>query len=110
MTSSTLVCADANRGPSAAEEATGSSLTYGWPLAGDSGVIVVADNGVVNVAVGPGRRKIEAQRAALEALQDAGAKVIGVAVIVDRGASDAVRMSGSDFRAAYTLADLGLTA
>jgi orotate phosphoribosyltransferase len=47
---------------------------------------------------------------AVEALKDAGAQVIGVAVIVDRGASDAVRMSGSDFRSAYTLADLGLTA
>jgi orotate phosphoribosyltransferase len=47
---------------------------------------------------------------AVEALQEAGAQVVGVAVIVDRGASDAVRMSGLDFRSAYELADLGLTA
>ena len=47
---------------------------------------------------------------AVEALQEAGAQVVGVAVIVDRGASGAVRMSGLDFRSAYELADLGLTA
>jgi orotate phosphoribosyltransferase len=47
---------------------------------------------------------------AVEALREAGAQVVGVAVIVDRGASDAVRMSGLDFRSAYELADLGLTA
>ena len=47
---------------------------------------------------------------AVEALRDAGAQVVGVAVIVDRGASGAVRMSGLDFRSAYELADLGLAA
>jgi len=47
---------------------------------------------------------------AVEALREAGAQVAGVAVIVDRGASGAVRMSGLDFRSAYELADLGLTA
>jgi orotate phosphoribosyltransferase len=47
---------------------------------------------------------------AVEALREAGAQVVGVAVIVDRGASGAVRMSGLDFRSAYELADLGLTA
>ena len=47
---------------------------------------------------------------AVEALREAGAQVVGVAVIVDRGASSAVRMSGLDFRSAYELADLGLTA
>jgi orotate phosphoribosyltransferase len=47
---------------------------------------------------------------AVEALQEADAQVVGVAVIVDRGASGAVRMSGLDFRSAYELADLGLTA
>jgi orotate phosphoribosyltransferase len=45
---------------------------------------------------------------AVEALQEAKAKVVGVAVIVDRGAGDAVRAAGLDYRAAYTLADLGL--
>ncbi|GAB7041470.1 MULTISPECIES: orotate phosphoribosyltransferase [Catenuloplanes] len=47
---------------------------------------------------------------AVEALQQAGAEVVGVAVIVDRGAGDAVRAAGLPYRAAYTLADLGLTA
>ena len=47
---------------------------------------------------------------AVNALKEAGAQVIGVAVIVDRGAGTAVRSAGLDFRAAYTLADLGLKA
>jgi orotate phosphoribosyltransferase len=46
--------------------------------------------------------------AAVEALREAGATVVGVAVIVDRGAGDAVRAAGLDYRAAFTLADLGL--
>src|SRR3954447_5782255 len=41
---------------------------------------------------------------AVDALRDAGAQVIGVAVIVDRGAGTAIRSAGLDFRAAYTLA------
>lgn len=47
---------------------------------------------------------------AVEALQKAGAEVVGVAVIVDRGAGGAVRAAGLPYRAAYTLADLGLPA
>jgi orotate phosphoribosyltransferase len=47
---------------------------------------------------------------AVQALQEAGAEVVGVAVIVDRGAGDAVRAAGLPYRSAYTLADLGLTA
>mgnify|MGYP000468814393 CR=1 FL=1 len=47
---------------------------------------------------------------AVEALQEAGAEVVGVAGIVDRGAGDAVRAAGLAYRAAYTLADLGLPA
>lgn len=46
--------------------------------------------------------------AAVEALREAGADVVGVAVIVDRGAGDAVREAGLDYRAAYSLTDLGL--
>jgi orotate phosphoribosyltransferase len=34
--------------------------------------------------------------------------VVGVAVIVDRGAGDAVRSAGLEYRAAYSLDDLGL--
>lgn len=45
---------------------------------------------------------------AAEALREAGAQVIGVAVIVDRGAGDAVRSAGLDYRSAYSLTDLGL--
>lgn len=48
--------------------------------------------------------------AAVEALREAGAEVIGVAVIVDRGAGEAVRTAGLSYRAAYTLADLDLSA
>jgi orotate phosphoribosyltransferase len=43
---------------------------------------------------------------AVEALREAGAHVVGTAVIVDRGAGDAVRAAGLDFRTAFTLADL----
>jgi orotate phosphoribosyltransferase len=45
---------------------------------------------------------------AVEALRAAGAEVVGVAVIVDRGAGDAVRAAWLNYRAAYSLADLGL--
>ncbi|WP_020522608.1 orotate phosphoribosyltransferase [Catelliglobosispora koreensis] len=47
---------------------------------------------------------------AVDALRNAGAEVIGVAVIVDRGAGEAVRTAGLSYRAAYTLADLDLSA
>ena len=46
---------------------------------------------------------------AVEALRDAGAEVVGVAVIVDRGAGSAVRAAGLDYRSIYSLADLGLS-
>jgi orotate phosphoribosyltransferase len=47
---------------------------------------------------------------AVEALQEAGADVVGVAVIVDRstGARERIEQAGLPYRAAYTLADLGL--
>jgi orotate phosphoribosyltransferase len=47
---------------------------------------------------------------AVEALRGAGADVVGVAVIVDRGAGEAVRAAGLTYRAAFSLADLGLVA
>jgi len=46
--------------------------------------------------------------AAVEALREAGAEVVGVAVIVERGAADTVRAEGLEYLAAYDLADLGL--
>ncbi|WP_203964998.1 orotate phosphoribosyltransferase [Actinocatenispora thailandica] len=45
---------------------------------------------------------------AVEALRAEGAEVVGVAVVVDRGAGDAVRAAGLEYRAAYSLADLDL--
>jgi len=46
--------------------------------------------------------------AAVEALREAGATVVGVAVIVDRGAGPMVEAAGLEYRAVYSLADLGL--
>jgi orotate phosphoribosyltransferase len=45
---------------------------------------------------------------AVEALREAGAEVVGVAVIVERGAAPAVEAEGLPYLAAYSLADLGL--
>lgn len=45
---------------------------------------------------------------AVEALQEAGAEVVGVAVIVERGARDRVTEAGLGYLAAYELSDLGL--
>ena len=45
---------------------------------------------------------------AVAALRESGADVVGVAVIVDRGAGDAVRSVGLDYLSAYSLTDLGL--
>jgi orotate phosphoribosyltransferase len=45
---------------------------------------------------------------AVEALTQAGAEVVGVAVIVDRGAGDVVRSAGLNYRSIFSLTDLGL--
>ena len=45
---------------------------------------------------------------AVEALKEAGAIVVGVAVIVERGAKDAIDAAGLEYRTAYSLADLRL--
>ncbi len=45
---------------------------------------------------------------AVDALVADGAVIVGVSVIVDRGAKAAVEERGYDYTAAYTLADLGL--
>jgi orotate phosphoribosyltransferase len=45
---------------------------------------------------------------AVAALREAGAEVVGVALIVDRGGAAAIEASGLACRAAYSLADLGL--
>ena len=46
--------------------------------------------------------------AAVDALREEGAEVVAVAVIVDRGAGEAVRRAGLEYRSALSLADLGL--
>jgi orotate phosphoribosyltransferase len=46
---------------------------------------------------------------AVEALRESGATVVGVAVIVERGAGPAVRRAGLEYRAGFDLADLGLS-
>lgn len=45
---------------------------------------------------------------AVEALRAAGAEVVGVAVIVERGAAPAIEEAGLPYFTAYSLADLGL--
>jgi len=45
---------------------------------------------------------------AVEALREAGAIVVGVAVIVERGAKQAILDAGLEYRTAYSLAELGL--
>ncbi|MET8622296.1 MULTISPECIES: orotate phosphoribosyltransferase [Kitasatospora] len=45
---------------------------------------------------------------AVEALREAGAEVVGVAVIVERGGAGAVEEQGLEYVTAYTLDDLGL--
>ena len=45
---------------------------------------------------------------AVEALREAGAIVVGVAVIVERGAKKAIEDAGLEYRTAYSLSDLGL--
>lgn len=45
---------------------------------------------------------------AVDALREAGAIVVGVAVIVERGAEPAIREAGLEYRAAFSLVELGL--
>lgn len=46
---------------------------------------------------------------AVDALRAAGAQVVGVAVIVERGAAPAIEAAGLDYHAAYSPGDLGLS-
>ena len=45
---------------------------------------------------------------AVEALKEAGAIIVGVAVIVERGAKQAILEAGYEYRTAFSLTDLGL--
>jgi orotate phosphoribosyltransferase len=46
---------------------------------------------------------------AVDALREAGAEVVGVAVVVDRGAGDAVRAAGLAYESVFSLGDLNLS-
>jgi orotate phosphoribosyltransferase len=46
---------------------------------------------------------------AVEALREAGAQVVGVAVVVERGAAPRIQAEGLPYVAAYSLDDLGLS-
>jgi orotate phosphoribosyltransferase len=46
---------------------------------------------------------------AVDALRQAGADVVGVAVIVERGAAEAVAAAGLEYRSAFSTTDLGLS-
>jgi orotate phosphoribosyltransferase len=46
---------------------------------------------------------------AVDALREAGADVVGVAVLIERGAADRVAEYGLPYRAAYDLSDLGVS-
>jgi orotate phosphoribosyltransferase len=46
---------------------------------------------------------------ATAALREAGAQVIGVAMVIDRGGAAVIEAAGLPVRSAYTLADLGLS-
>lgn len=46
---------------------------------------------------------------AVEALREAGAEVVGVAVVVERGARPRIQQAGLPYRPAYELSDLGLS-
>lgn len=52
----------------AAARESGIPLLHGWPQARAETLVVVADTGVLRVAVGPGARGMERQRVALESL------------------------------------------
>jgi orotate phosphoribosyltransferase len=45
---------------------------------------------------------------AVEALREAGAEVVAVATIVDRGARERIAREGLEYRTAYTPEELGL--
>ena len=45
---------------------------------------------------------------AVEALRAAGAEIVGVATIVERGAAERIRGEGLEYRTAFTLDDLGI--
>ena len=65
-------------------------------------------NGIRVLAVEDTSTTGDSVLAAVEQLELAGANVIGIAVIVDRGAGEILKAKGFNFKAAFSLADLGL--
>jgi orotate phosphoribosyltransferase len=55
-----------------------------------------------------GKRVLAVEDTSVEALIEAGAIVVAVAVIVERGAEPKIKEAGYEYRAAFQLADLGL--
>ena len=81
-----------------AEKAHGLQRRIEGPDVKDRRVVAVEDTSTTGGSV----------LTAVNALREAGAIVVGVAVIVERGAEPAVREAGLEYRAAYSLAELGL--
>jgi orotate phosphoribosyltransferase len=81
-----------------AEKAHGMQRRIEGPDVAGRSVLVVED---VSTTGGSPLTAVEAARAD-------GASVVGVAVIVDRGAKAAIEAAGLQYRSAYSLADLGL--
>jgi aminoglycoside phosphotransferase (APT) family kinase protein len=55
-----------------AGEQIGAQLDYGWPLATQAGLVVIANQGVLRVAVGSARQHLHDQREVLRALEASG--------------------------------------
>ena len=83
--------------------------TTSAPASRSASTAVSGDAPVVDVSsTASTRRPATSPLTAVEALREAGADVVGVAVLVDRGARQNVTGRGLAFRAAYELADLGV--
>lgn len=81
-----------------AEKAHGLQRRIEGPDVKDKKVLAVEDTSTTGGSV----------LTAVEALKEAGAIVVGVAVIVERGAKQAILDAGYKYYAAYSLEDLGL--
>jgi orotate phosphoribosyltransferase len=79
-----------------AESALGLLRRIEGPDVGGRSVLAVEDTSTTGNSV----------LTAVDALRDAGADVVGVAVIVDRGARSRIGERGLPYRAAYELADV----
>jgi orotate phosphoribosyltransferase len=81
-----------------AEKAHGLQRRIEGPDVAGRRVVAVADTSTTGGSV----------LAAVEALREAGADVVAVAVAVERGAAPAVEAAGLPYRTVFTLTDLGL--